>query len=203
MAVNLDSIMKKVDRFSKSVEGKKRIQAVLDRYKKEGVRKTAAGDVIVTEDMMHEAAAKLIHVLRQTAAGFGLPASVMEHFDSLDASNPIEMPDGSTVMYIYFVDNLHRESLDPDSYGGVDNIIAVLNNGYSAGDYVYGWWEGHEPTENNAYRSGWTGGRLGRAYIRSRKDREGLRFIQQAISDFNGNYGSDYNVTAVAGDDYR
>ena len=69
--------------------------------------------------------------------------------------------------------------------------------------YVYGWWEGHEPTEDNAYRSGWTGSGSTDAYIRSRKDREGLQFIQQAVQDFNGNYGSDYNVVALAGDDYQ
>ena len=79
----------------------------------------------------------------------------------------------------------------------------MLNNGYNAKGYVYGWWEGHEPTEDNAYRSGWTGSGSTDAYIRSRKDREGLQFIQQAVQDFNGNYGSDYNVVALAGDDYQ
>lgn len=32
--------------------------------------------------------------------------------------------------------------------------------------------------------------------------REPLHFIQQTISDFNGNYGVDYDVTAVAADIY-
>mgnify|MGYP000046686880 FL=1 len=32
--------------------------------------------------------------------------------------------------------------------------------------------------------------------------REPLHFIQQTISDFNGNYGADYDVTAVAADIY-
>ena len=35
------------------------------------------------------------------------------------------------------------------------------------------------------------------AWVRSKKDREPLKFIQQAIRDFNGNYGSEFDVTAV------
>ena len=77
--------------------------------------------------------------------------------------------------------------------------MALLNNGYHAKDYVYGDWDGHSPTGESKFdgRSIDTS-----AYIRSRKDREGLQFIQQAVRDFNGNYGADYNVTAIASDQY-
>ncbi len=60
---------------------------------------------------MHMAAAKMIQVLRSTAQSYALPASVMSHFDSLDTSSIIEMPDGSSIIYIYFGGDLHRDSL--------------------------------------------------------------------------------------------
>jgi len=110
------------------------------------------------------------------------------------------MPDGSFTIYITFDDDLHRDSLYSDGYEGVRNIVAVLNNGYHAKNYVYGDWDNHAPTGESKFdgRSIDTS-----AFIRSRKDREGLHFIQQAVQDFNGNYGADFNVTAIVGEDYR
>lgn len=198
--INLDSIMKKVEAYGRSVNGKLRMQEVIHKYAKDGVSKTGAGDRVVTETDMWMAASKMISVLRDTARSYALPASIMRHFDSLECSKIYQMPDGSSEIYIYFGDDLHRDSLYSDGYDGVDNIIAVLNNGYHAKNYVYGDWDGHAPTGEMRFD-----GRSieNNAYIRSRKDREGLKFIQQAVQDFNGNYGSDYNVTAIAGDDYK
>lgn len=199
-SINLNSIMKKVEAYGHSVSGKLRMKECIEKYQADGVKKTAAGDKVVTEAAMWEAASKLIGVLRSTAQSYGLPASVMKHFDSLDCSKIYTMPDGSSVIYIYFGDDLHRDSLYSEGYDGIDNIVALLNNGYHAKNYVYGWWDNHKPTGDNSYRSG--GFDSSDAWVRSRKDREALNFIGQAIQDFNGNYGADYNVTAVAGEDY-
>lgn len=199
-SINLNSIMKKIESYGRSVRGKLRMKECIEKYHADGVSKTAAGDKVVTETEMWEAASKLIGVLRNTARSYGLPASVMKHFDSLECSKIYTMPDGSSVIYVYFGDDLHRDSLYSDGYDGIRNIVALLNNGYHAKNYVYGDWDGHSPSGESALdgRSINTS-----AYIRSRKDREGLHFIEQSIQDFNGNYGSTYNVTAVAGDDYK
>ena len=199
--INIGSIMQKVDAYGRSVNGKLRMKECIERYAAEGVNKTAAGDKVITETEMWKAAAKLISVLKSTAQSCDLPASVMQHFDSLHCSEIYEMPDGSSVIYIYFGGDLHRDSLYSEGYDGIDNIVALLNNGYHARNYVYGWWEGHSPTGDNSYRSG--GFDSNDAWVRSRKDRNGLGFIQQAVQDFNGNYGADFNVTAIAGDDYN
>lgn len=201
-SINMASIMNKVEAYGRSINGKLRMRECIQNYANEGKEKTEDGDKILTETDMHKAAAKFIQVLRSTAQSYDLPASVMSRFDSLDTSSILKMPDGSAMIYVYFGGDLHRDSLYSEGYDGVDNIIAVLNNGYHARDYVYGWWDGHAP-------SGGASGELRNslskdyAYIRSRKDREGLHFIQQAVQDFNGNYGSEYNVTAVAGDEYN
>ena len=148
--INMASIMKKVSAYSKSNEGKLRMKNCIKNYSDNGINKTEAGDRIIGEKDMHLAAAKMIDVLIKTARSYDLPASIMEHFEELSASKIYEMPDGSSTIYIYFGGDLHRESLYSEGYDGVDNIIAVLNNGYNAKGYVYGWWEGHEPTEDNA-----------------------------------------------------
>lgn len=196
--INLDSIMKKVEAYGRSVTGKLRMKECLNNYVSDGINKTAAGDKIVTETEMYQAADKLISVLRSTAQSYGLPASVMRHFDNLDYTKIHTMSDGSSTICLYFGGDLHRNSLYSDGYDGIDNIVALLNNGYHAKDYVYGYWEGHKPTGESVLD-----GRSTDAFIRSRKDREGLNFIGQAIQDFNGNYGAEYNVTAVAGEDYK
>jgi len=200
VTLNLGSIMQKVEAYSRTANGKIKMQDCIQKYHSEGVGKTAAGDKVMTEADMWAAASKMISVLRSTAQSYGLPASVMAHFDSLDCSKIYEMPDGSFTIFITFGDDLHRDSLYSDGYDGVRNIVAVLNNGYHARDYVYGDWDGHAPTGESKFdgRSIDTS-----AFIRSRKDREGLHFIQQAVQDFNGNYGADYNVTAIVGEDYN
>ena len=185
MNINMDSVMSKVKAFSESSEGKMRVKNCLEKYKKEGRHTTATGDKLMTETMMREAAYKFIDVLKNTAHGMNLPESVLRHFDSLDCSNPIQMRDGSSIMYVYFADDLHRESLQPERYDGVDNIVAVLNNGYDRHENMAKvWGEWHDMRNHGMV------------------ERTGLRFIQRAVDTFNGNYGSEYNVTAFAGDEY-
>ena len=200
--INLDSIMRKVSAYSKTENGKAKMRDVIQQYRTKGVGKTAAGDKVITESDMWMAASKMIDVLRSTAQSCDLPPSVLRHFDSLECSQVYEMPDGTSVIYIYFEDDLHRDSLENDlGYEGIDNIIALFNNGYHAHNYVYGWWNGHRPTGEAVSRG--STGTEDFAWVRSKKEREGLQFIQQAVRDFNGNYGADYNETAVAGDDYE
>lgn len=199
--VNIDSIMQKVMAFSNSPSGQKLIKERVRQYQESGTKKTAAGSRIITEKDLYDAANKMIEILTSTAQSYALPESVMRHFGSLQMSKAVPSPGGGSMVAVYFGDDLHRDSLVPESYDGVRNIVALLNNGYHARDYVYGWWDGHSPTGASAgdLRNA---GADGSAYIRSRKDREGLGFIQQAVADFNRVYGSYYNVTARPSQEY-
>lgn len=206
MNINIDSIMGKVEAWSKTEEGKRRINEVIERYRKEGRTKTAAGSDIPTVKRMEEAANKLIETLRSYACDLQESAdSVKKHFDSLYPSAPIKRNDGKTVIYVYFRDDLSRDSLEDGDGGrtgeGAENIVAVLNNGARAEDFAYGWWDGHDPTGYALDRSG---GDLkpGYAWVRSKKNREGLHFINKAVDEFNKKYGAQYHVTADAGDTY-
>ena len=94
--INLDSIMRKVSAYSRTDNGKAKMRDVIQRYRDSGTGRTGAGDKVITKEDMLIAADKMISVLRSTAQSYGLPASVMKHFDSLDCSRVYEMPDGES-----------------------------------------------------------------------------------------------------------
>ena len=206
--LNLDRIMKKVQDFAKSEEGQRRMNAVLKDYRAAGIEQTGAGGRIISAKDMADAAQAMIRILTDHAARSGLPTSVMEHFRLLGSTPPRKLRGDARsggedyVVYIRFGGDLHRESLLPEEYDGIDNIVALFNNGYSANNYVYGWWDGHAPSGGavgELRNAGWTDS----VYTRSRKERPALNFIQQAVAEFNATYGAEYSVTATASDEYR
>lgn len=193
------SLSSKLNAWIKSPKGQARIQEKLEEYTRNGVEKTAAGDSVIPEVQIHKAAAKFIEILRMTAQSYNLPESVMQHIWGMESGHIIQTKDGFEIP-LYFSGDLHRDSLENDlGYGGVSNIVALFNNGYHAQNYTYGWWEGHgASTAETSMRSGGDGDY---AWVRSKKERDALKFIQQAIQDFNGNYGSEFNVTAIVAAD--
>ena len=122
------SIGSKLNAWVNSPQGQARMQAKLEEYAKNGITKTAAGDSVINEGKIMEAASKLVSIIRSTASSYGLPASVMAHFNSLNCSKVYTMPDGSSEVYIYFGDNLHRDSLYPEGYDGVQNICLLYTS---------------------------------------------------------------------------
>ena len=185
------SLADKVNAWANSPRGKAKIKACLEEYAKQGVTKTKAGTDIISRDRINDAVYKLMTMLYQSAKAADLPASVMQHIEDMSEGKPF-LVDGHYEVPIYFGGSLHRDSLYSEGYDGVDNIVAIFNNGYSASDYVYGSWDGHAPTGESRFD---TRSIENSPYIRSMKSRTPLRFIQQAVDDFNGNYGAEYNVT--------
>ena len=80
---------------------------------------------------------------------------------------------------VFFVGDMSRPSLDESKYGSINDIVALFNNGV---DHtmrpVHGLWHGKET---------W-----------SRTVTPGTHFIEQAVSDFMGNYASEYNVINIS-----
>lgn len=216
--IDSSSLQRKLDAWAKSPKGQKRIQAVIEKYRKEGRETTAAGSKLDSKALLIEAAKKMISCLQAAATDARLPESVRDHFDSLDYTTPADVGNGKYIVRVYFKDDLSRPSLENDvnrpqlldggqgpldnnaGYLGINNIVALFNNGAHAENFVYGWWNEHSPSGEALGRSLYS---TDFAWVRSKKDREGLHFIQQAVSDFNGDYGSIYNVTATAGSDYK
>lgn len=184
--INMDSILDKLYTWERSDKGQKKIQSTVNKYVRNNVRKTKAGSRVLTENDMIEAAKKLVQTIRDTAHGCNLPLSVDAHFDSLRVGKLQRKPDGSYIIEINFFDDLTRESLQPEKYGGVRNIIAIFNNGYpsdmgrsEAISYVSGLWHGKETT--------------------ALEFRPGLYFMQDAVNDFNLNYGMPLGMYAEVG----
>lgn len=205
MSINMNTVMAKVRAWEKSEEGQKRINAVTERYRKEGRTVTAAGSHIVTEKEMRQAAYKLAEIVKKTArrSGYDLPEHVLEDIDSLTVSGGVEEgKDGQRVIRLSFGNDLSRESLRKENGdrtgGGVRNIIAIFNNGYEARIAVYGWWDDHAPSSKKNVHYG----DHDTAWVRSTVSRPALRFMQQAVAEFNSRYGEKYGVKAVLDDEY-
>lgn len=198
--INMSSIVSKVSKYATSKDGKKRINDVSKKYREEGKTKTEGGSEILTKARMAELATELISILKTTAASYDLDASVMKHFDSLDYIFQ-DLGDDKFECYIYFNDNLSRPSLENDykQWGGINNIVALFNNGYVASAPKYGWWNGHTPSGESVCRSGVGSAN---AYIQGTQARPSLRFMQSAIEDFYSKYAKRYAMTVALDDDY-
>lgn len=181
MSIDANAIMNKLNAYAKTSEGKKKMDAKIQSYRKgsdPAVRasgKTYGGGSIMTEMEMINAAKDFISMLKMAGASAGLPASVMEHVESFRFTTPRIEPDGSATIQIYMSDAPGRASLYPQKYGYVDNIVAIFNNGYTAENKVYGKWHGK--------------------YVSSLDKRQGSFFMQKAIDAFMDKYGSEFDVS--------
>lgn len=187
--VNEDSILDKLYAWEHSGRGQKKIGDTVNRYIRRNVTKTEAGSRVITERDMIQAADRLVQSIKRHAQGCAVPPSVLAHFDSLSVGKLHRQADNSYLIEINFTDDLSRESLQPDKYGGVRNIIAIFNNGYpsdpsrsEAISHVSGYWHGKETV--------------------ALESRPGLYFLQNAVNDFNANFGLALGMYAEVGVEY-
>ena len=185
-SVSYDAIMDKVYAYTESKKGKERMEQKINGYIWHNVKRTQAGSRVITYRDMIDAGEKLVQTIRDSAQSCDLPPSVLAHFNSLKRGKAERQPDGSYVMEISFTDDLSRESLQPEDYGGVRNIVAIFNNGYPADrsraeaiSHITGWWHGKNTV--------------------ALEFRPGLYFMQDAVNDFNLNYGLPLGIYAEVG----
>lgn len=189
--ISASGLEARLKQYAQSPKGKKRIKQYLEQRRADG-NPLASGKRLVSMVSMEEAAKLLIAVIQKH-----IPDSIANVGNTLNNSSPIKRKDGSFEVKVAFdAGVLHRESLYYDEYDGIDNIVALLNNGYHARNHVYGWWDGHKDTPRNPYVDT-------DSWIRSKKDREALNFMQAAVAEFNSSYGEKYDVTAMLGDNYK
>lgn len=197
-SINIGSVMSKVQAFTNSKDGKEKIRQKIKEYRELGVSRTEGGGFVMTVENMCIAAEDMINLLQSSAAQHGLPQSVLDHFRSLAYNPPAPVGDGKDLyaVDIFFQDDMSRMSLlitsgkkeGQRTGDGINNIVALFNNGYCAGGTVFGSWGGHES--------------LGT--VASRRKRDEGRFIEQAVMEFNVKWGKTYNVQAmIVTSDYR
>lgn len=172
----------------KTTEGKKRANEAVS----EAVR-TGEGGQHLTITGMNSAADKFIDVLKaeiQSHAGTNYSAgnlgrTAISALMNIQHGQPVEIGDNLYQIEVWFANDLHRDSLDVDWFPeGIDNIAALLNNGYAAGHTVYGVWMNHSP---------WN--------IPSLTMRDGTHFVDNAIKTYMANYAKEYGVVSVIADE--
>lgn len=173
-SINMESILAKARACTNTAEFQKKIEQKADILIANGGANDIIGGRKVTISGMSVAAAKFIEVLQNEITSSGIAiADVI----SLEHSTPYKVGTNKYQIAVWFSNDLHRNSLVPDKYDGVDNIVALFNNGYSAGNTVYGIWHGEK--------------------IASLNERVGIHFIDSAVRNYMGNYASEYGVIDI------
>lgn len=177
--INVASITAKLKKWETSKNGAKALSDKVSEYVISNKSTTSAGYKVITMRDMENMSKLLIRTMKANASL--LPDSVAAHFSSLVSTAPKKMKDGRYQIEISFADDLSRPSLEPGKYGGVDNIVAIFNNGYprnsgrvKAIENVSGFWHGE--------------------YIHAKGSRPALNFMQASVDEFNAKYGALYDV---------
>lgn len=185
MSVDWSRILSKAEKLMETPQVKKKVDEIVDDIML-GKTELYGNNTLKTPE---DAAFKLIEVLHKTIkdcigkdyANGKISELAYDALYELDCGTPYKVGD-KYYIDVYFSEDLHRDSIVPEKYDGIDNIAALLNNGYSANDVVFGIWEKHNGES---------------AHIMSLMFRDGANFMQQSIVDFMGNYASEYNVTKI------
>lgn len=124
------------------------------------------------------AAEKFLEILQKTIRSSGLSSGVMDAVSDWKTSGVTYLGDGHYMTGVTFAGEEFRFSLDVQRYGGIENIVALYDQGVNhTMRPVRGEWHGKET---------W-----------SRTVIPGAHFIDSAITEFMTSYASKYNVTGI------
>lgn len=190
--INMKSILDKAKACTATAKFQKRIEEKTDEVIMTGGG--ALSGKAITIGGASAAAGKFIEVLQneirslEASSGFAegrLGHTAVSALEKLDNGSPYKIGKNKYQIEVWFSDDLHRDSLAPDEYDGVDNLAALLNKGYTANQPVYGVWMGHSGNFN----------------IASLPQRSGAQFIQNAVRNYMANYAKEYGVIDIKVDD--
>lgn len=173
-SINMDSILAKAKAHMESA-GQSKVNTVVSKVMLGNIRLQSGGTAHTPE----EAASKFIEVLRNSINSAGLSEGAIGAVSNIEHGSAHSIGNNTYIIGVYFVGDMTRPSLDEAKYGGINDIVALFNNGV---DHtmrpVHGLWHGMET---------W-----------SRTVIPGTHFIEQAVADFMGNYASEYNVINIS-----
>lgn len=172
--INMGSILAKAQACMNTPKKQREVRNTIDQV--------VLGKMSIQQGMSvhtpEEAAAKFIEVLRNTIASSGLSAGAVNAISGLNHGSAHSIGNNQYIIDVYFDGDMSRPSLVPSKYGGINDLAELFDEGV---DHemrpVHGTWHGHET---------W-----------SRTVIPGTHFMEQAISDFMGNYASEYNVISI------
>lgn len=124
-----------------------------------------------------EAAQAFIKQLEDSIRGSGLSADAISSLLGIGLSYEIIGDNGKGLVnvVVQWSGDTFRASLAPETFGGISDIVELLNDGASIGGRVYGMWPGHYETWNKTTF-------------------EAAHFIESAISSFDK---AKYHVVSI------
>lgn len=149
------------------------------------VNKVIAGATTETGGMADEAGKRFreileVCILRSAGVNHAngeLGPTAVEELMDIAVGKPYSSSPGVMTVPISFPDGGERMSLDPKHYGGVSDIVEILNYGYSARGVVSGTWHGQK--------------------AKSLAHRRGAHFIEDAIRIFMDGEAKKYGVKRI------
>lgn len=174
----MDAIEAALQKWAKSPEGQEALnRAAVDSYKAGNF----GGSGTATRPPQFYAL-EMIRLLNEEFAAYGLDFGKYLHREDVGWTYWGDR-EGYRVDVFYMQDDVERSSLYPEGgYDKVYDIIALLNQGYTADNYVYGEWK----RTSTVYGP--------HASIRSLKQRDGYFYIQSAVRQFNQLYDTEAEV---------
>lgn len=173
--INMESILAKAKAHMKSNVGQSKVDSVVSKIMLGNIRLQSGG----TNHTPEEAATKFIEVLRDSISSAGLSEGAIRAVSNIEHSSAHSIGHNTYIIGVYFVGDMSRPSLDEAMYGGINDIVALFNNGV---DHtmrpVHGLWHGKETWSKTVI--------------------PGTHFIEQAVTDFMGNYAYEYNVINIS-----
>lgn len=171
ISINTNSIRSKVKSALGNSATHSRMQTAAAKAAQTG--RTQNGAVVHTPE---EAAAKFIEVLHQSIESSGITANQAAAISSISAGGAASSGTTYTIGVSWTGDRT-RPSLVPERYGGVYDLVGLLDKGWNASGSVYGMWHGHETFNRMSQAAG--------------------DFVDSAIGTFMGAYADEYHVKSI------
>lgn len=180
-SINIESIKKKAAEYMKTPKMQREVQNKVDKYML-GEISISFGRDRGAPPPPSLAAAKFIEVLQNEICSSGLSKDAIDAVSNLSHGSAYRSGVNKYIIPIYFTGELSRPSLDPERYGGINNIVALLNSGVDHKMHaVHGEWHGVETWSKTVI--------------------PGAHFIENAIRNFMSNYSTEYGVIDIDVDD--
>lgn len=150
--INMTSIKSKLDKYKNTDEYKKKERAAVDDYMLNGTSEGKPKKVLPLDKIGDKFIMTLLDQIEQAKAPTSTHLSGFLGVDAIDAlkpwkaSSPQKIGENRYTIEINFDGERFRPSLEPETYSGVNNIVALLNNGYSTNGFhrVFGSWHGND-----------------------------------------------------------
>lgn len=149
--IDMASIKSKFEKYQATDEYKKKERRAIDDYMLGRMSGGKPKKVLPLNQIGDKFVMTLLDQIEQAKAPSSRHLSGFLGTDAIEAlkpwkvSSPKKIGENRYTVEVNFDGERFRPSLEPETYGGVNNIVVLLNNGYSTNGFhrVFGEWHGH------------------------------------------------------------